>query len=362
MRRRPLLLGAVCLPVLAQEAEATRVPLVPGLTVVTALHEPGVGDYESVKRLAARMQRPAPGWRIDYRASLPAGQVQSTRLQSDADLASATVYRSRFESDTEEHYPGSTALGMSAAVLRALRTSGSTPFTVVEAPEWLRQPASAGAGALALARALTAVELLLRGELKAAVPPTGTQPVLVNGRVVDLSVRWAEGLLTARDGTRVAVRLAVLDDDANPLALAWRIAAAQLTVVRLDWPRPDAGTALAGELKRTGRAALPGLYFDFGQATLQPGSDATISACVQALKSLPGRWRVEGHTDAIGREPANRALSLARSQAVRQALVTRDPALAARLESSGLGAVRPVGDNATADGRARNRRVELVQL
>jgi OmpA-OmpF porin, OOP family len=358
MRRRQVLLGAACLPVRAQEV--TRVPLVAGLAVVTALHEPGVGDYESVKRLGARLQRPAPGWRIDYRASLPAEQVQSTRLQLDADLASATTYRSRFESDTEEHYPGSTALGVSSAVLRALRTPGSTPFTLVEATEWLRPPG--GSGALALARSLTAGEVLLRGELRAAVPPAGTQRVLVNGRPVELPVRWAEGTLAARYGTRMAVRLALLDDDANPLALSWRIGGTQLTVVRLDWPRPDAGAALAAELQRLGRVALPGLYFDFGQAKLQPGSEATLSACVQALKTLPGRWRVEGHTDAVGSEQANRALSLARAQAVQQALAARAQVLAGRLEAVGLGASRPVGDNASADGRARNRRVELVQL
>ena len=69
--------------------------------------------------------------------------------------------------------------------------------------------------------------------------------MLVNGRPVDLPVRWAEGTLAARTGTPTTVRLALLDDDVNPLALAWRIGGAQLTVVRLDWPRPDADTALS---------------------------------------------------------------------------------------------------------------------
>lgn len=360
MRRRQLLLGALCLP--AHANEPTRVPLVAGLTVVTALHEPGVGDYESVKTLGTRITQPVPGWRIDYRASLPQGaeRVQSTRQQSDADLANATTYRSRFESDTEEHYPGSTSLGVSTAVLRALRKPGGTPFTLVEAPEWLRQPADAGA--LELARSLTVGEVMLRGELRAATPATGSQRVLVNGRPVDLPVRWAEGTLAARSGKPTAVRLALLDDDVNPLALAWRIGGAQLTVVRLDWPRPDADTALAAELQRAGRVVLPGLYFDFGQATLQSGSEAALSACVRALKPLVGSWRVEGHTDAIGSEPANRALSLARAQAVLQALVSREPSLAGRLQAAGLGASQPAGDNTTADGRARNRRVELVRI
>lgn len=169
-----------------------------------------------------------------------------------------------------------------------------------------------------------------------AAPATGSQRVLVNGRPVDLPVRWAEGTLAARRGTP--------------------------TAVRLDWPRPDADTALAAELQRTGRVVLPGLYFDFGQATLQSASEAALSACVRALKPLAGRWRVEGHTDAIGSEPANRALSLARAQAVLQALVSREPSLAGRLQAAGLGASQPAGDNTTADGRARNRRVELVRV
>ena len=319
MRRRQLLLGALCLP--AHANEPTRVPLVAGLTVATALHEPGVGDYESVKTLGTRITQPAPGWRIDYRASLPQGaeRVQSTRHQSDADLANATTYRSRFESDTEEHYPGSTALGVSTAVLRALRKPGGTPFTLVEAPEWLRQPADAGA--LELARSLTVGEVMLRGELRAATPATGSQSVLVNGRPVDLPVRWAEGTLSARSGKPTAVRLALLDDDVNPLALAWRIGGAQLTVVRLDWPRPDADTALAAELQRAGRVALPGLYFDFGQATLQSRSEAALSACVRggalARGGAHGRDRQRASQPrAFARAGAGGAASTCQSRAV----------------------------------------------
>jgi len=130
MRRRQLLLGALCLT--AYTDEPLRVPLVAGLTAVTALHEPGAGDYESVKSLGARIMQPAPGWRIDYRASLPRGaeRVQSTRQHSDADLTNTTTYRSRFESDTEEHYPGSTALGVSTAVLRQPQVHSACSSTV----------------------------------------------------------------------------------------------------------------------------------------------------------------------------------------------------------------------------------------
>ena len=109
-------------------AAAVAVPLTPGLTVTTALLEPGRGDYESTKRLEARQ---GAGWRITYRAAFPPGRaaggterVDSLRLQSDADLQKATTYRQMFETGVEEDYPGTTALGASTLVLRQLKQQG----------------------------------------------------------------------------------------------------------------------------------------------------------------------------------------------------------------------------------------------
>ncbi len=70
---------------------------------------------------------------------------------------------------------------------------------------------------------------------------------------------------------------------------------------------------------------------------------------------------VEGHTDNAGDAAANQALSQARAEAVKQALVTTYGVDAVRLEGRGYGASRPAAPNATPEGRAANRRVELVR-
>jgi outer membrane protein OmpA-like peptidoglycan-associated protein len=68
---------------------------------------------------------------------------------------------------------------------------------------------------------------------------------------------------------------------------------------------------------------------------------------------------VEGHTDDTGSVTANTELSLRRAIAVRDYLIAQGVA-ASRIDVAGLGPSRPAADNATADGRARNRRVEIV--
>ena len=70
---------------------------------------------------------------------------------------------------------------------------------------------------------------------------------------------------------------------------------------------------------------------------------------------------IEGHTDNVGDASANQALSQARAEAVRQALVAGYGAEAGRLEAKGFGASKPAAPNATPEGRAANRRVELVR-
>jgi outer membrane protein OmpA-like peptidoglycan-associated protein len=345
---------------------AVLIPLVAGLRVTTAVHERGVGDYESSKTLLGRLPAPAAGWRIELqttrrgpRPGSPPRTVQSQRQQADADLAQAGTYRPRFEDDAEEEFPGTTALGLSARVLAALR-AGRSALRVVEDPSAFMpgQADPLGLGAL-----FAAGEVVLSGELLRAEP---VQPRVlpVCGQPMALPVLRASGLMRTREGQAVPVQLDVLDDLRNPLALGWQIGVHRLAVVRIDWPRPDDASRLATELARRHRVVLPGLNFDTGSAVLRPQSAAALDAIVQATRALPAgaALRIEGHTDNLGEARANQALSLARAQAVRTALVQRESALGARLQTVGLGAGQPVDDNATLEGRARNRRVELVVL
>ncbi len=343
---------------------AVHIPHQAGLTVTTALSEPE-GDYESRKHLAGR---DGEGWLLDYRASVPDGagktrSMGSQRYVHDADLVGARTYRTAFEEDVQEDYPGTTALGLSSDVLAELKGAGKARFALVGESSWvLPSLAASGAdlpGSGLLASLTRSTSLPFKGEL--ARQSQGRFSVLVNGQVQSLPVLVATGRFTARDGQAMQAEITVLDDPANPLALQWRIANSALRVVRLDFPVPKAHQAMANRLREEKRVVLPGLYFDFGSAVLRPESTAQLPGIVALIRDAPdGPLVIEGHTDAVGADAANLALSKARAEALRAALVGLEPSLAARLSSQGFGESRPQADNATLEGRARNRRVELA--
>ena len=353
------------LPAFAGAVGPTRIPHEAGLVVTTALGGKD-GDYESRKRLA---MRDGEGWQVEYRASVPDGKagiraIASERYVHDADLASARIYRTAFEEDVSEDYPGTTALGVSREVLAELRAGGKARFQLVGESSWVLPSLSGANGTAPLGGGLLASltrnnSVAMKGELV----PTGTRrfTVLVNGQRQTLAARLATGRFVARDGTTVDAELSVLDDPDNPLALQWRIGESSLRVVRLDFPVAKASNVLANRLRADRRVVLPGLYFDFGSAVLRPESTGQLPAIVEAIRAAPaGPLRIEGHTDAVGADAANLSLSKARAEAVRNALVALDATLGSRLSSQGHGETRPQGDNATLEGRALNRRVELV--
>lgn len=100
--------------------------------------------------------------------------------------------------------------------------------------------------------------------------------------------------------------------------------------------------------------------FESGSATLTPKGRAVLDEMVAALKTLPAGRKVQviGHTDGLGARDANIALSAARADTVKGYLVGKQIP-EAMLETSGAGPDRPVASNATAEGRARNRRIEF---
>ena len=119
--------------------------------------------------------------------------------------------------------------------------------------------------------------------------------------------------------------------------------------------------AMKTALEDEGRIALY-LNFDTDAATLRPDSGPVLAEIAALLARDPGlRLVVEGHTDDTGTAERNRDLSQGRADAVVAALMATDVD-ASRLLARGLGAGMPLADNSTEDGRARNRRVELVRL
>ncbi len=105
---------------------------------------------------------------------------------------------------------------------------------------------------------------------------------------------------------------------------------------------------------------LGDVLFDTGRAELKPGATSTLDRLAQFMRDQPERsLLVEGHTDAVGSDALNLRLSQQRADAVRAALLQRGVA-ADRISTEGLGKARPVASNDSAEGRQRNRRVEIV--
>jgi outer membrane protein OmpA-like peptidoglycan-associated protein len=113
-------------------------------------------------------------------------------------------------------------------------------------------------------------------------------------------------------------------------------------------------------LQKDGFMALY-INFDSGQATIRSESRPLVDEVAGLLRRNPSlRLSIEGHTDNVGTPAANKLLSERRAKAVLDAVVSSGVA-AARLSAAGWGQERPIADNRSEEGRAKNRRVEIVK-
>jgi outer membrane protein OmpA-like peptidoglycan-associated protein len=120
----------------------------------------------------------------------------------------------------------------------------------------------------------------------------------------------------------------------------------------------------AGSVKQESRGTvitIPGsVLFASGKTALLPGAQAKLKAVADALKDQAEHdILVEGHTDAQGSDASNLELSQSRAQSVRDYLVAQGVPVD-RIRAQGAGEARPVADNNTPEGRANNRRVEII--
>lgn len=123
----------------------------------------------------------------------------------------------------------------------------------------------------------------------------------------------------------------------------------------------DGGGGIYAELDKTGRVALY-INFETAKSIIKPESESTISAIEQLLIDYPTLViSIEGHTDNVGSPASNKTLSLARANAVISALVKRGIDKN-RLAAKGWGQEKPIAENETDEGRAKNRRVEIVKV
>jgi len=115
-------------------------------------------------------------------------------------------------------------------------------------------------------------------------------------------------------------------------------------------------------LKENGKIELYGIYFDTGKFNIKPESKPALEKIVKVLKDNPSlKLRIVGHTDNVGDFANNMLLSEQRAQAVLGALVQTYQIAKERLSAHGVASLAPLSTNSSEFGRAKNRRVELVQ-
>ncbi len=120
-------------------------------------------------------------------------------------------------------------------------------------------------------------------------------------------------------------------------------------------------TQMAADIDKSGHVAVYGIQFDTGKAAILPASEPVLQQVQKLLEDHPDlKVRIEGHTDNSGTRAVNQPLSQKRAQAVMGWLIAQGID-AGRMTAQGFADTKPVADNGTEEGRAKNRRVELVK-
>jgi outer membrane protein OmpA-like peptidoglycan-associated protein len=328
--------------VLASDTVSPRIPFVKGLTTVAVANSP-VGDYETLRTITEINPKSYTLRRVgEAPADSGEGLIPidlKRRVRAQDQLHSRNV-RIEWHSSDRESMTGN-APGISCDLFQELRTQGQAQLTYI----------SIGLAGIAATDRLTGTVTVI--DRKPA-------EMLVNRQTVMLPALHVQGDLQG-NGARERFDFHVLDDPDNPLLLSAGIKHSQGRIVAIEYPI-DADN-LTRTLRTTEVIELSGVYFAFASATLRTESDETLTQLAQALDAFPSwRFRIEGHTDSIGNDASNLALSKRRADAVRSALVARFGVPVEQLTTEGYGEKRPRQSNDTDVGRARNRRVELVRV
>ena len=404
----------------AADGPATKIPLCPGLTVVTAVNQVD-GDYESIKTIesvtdsAVRIKYSVERKVVDLLLSTVKLEKSTLyRTVRRADLQSAFLYEQQFSTELPETIPETTAIGTSASVLNALKTKGEAKFGIFIPYTQIKPPIDRNVH-----------PNVYDNQMVATLARSGAAPVplkvIVNDAPAQLPTIQAAG-----DFFGDKSEFFFLDDPDNPLALMFRIGigaikplspemlkaceqskAARmkpdfgptgcdrpnggdrdvLRVVKISYrcaaapvstsgggpgrgALPDGGGAGAGgagaierALTSTGKADIYSIFFSFNSDVIRDESEPTLKDIADVLRRHAD-WRlgVNGHTDGIGGDQFNVDLSKRRAAAVKDALVKRYGIDPQRLTTSGLGKSQPKDTNDTLEGRAHNRRVELLRV
>jgi len=413
---------------IAQTAPQPSVPLCPGLTIVTAIHQQ-YGDYESIKTIESvddkevRLKYSSEAMSVDALSSAQPKLKQTVlhRTILKNDLGSANAYQQVYLEKSDETIPGTTAIGASRAILRALKTGSEVELKISNAYAGLELTTDSN-------KRPNYYDYLQPAKLKKA--GTVRIQLLVNDKPVELPAIRAQG-----DSVGDKVEFDFLDDENNPLTLAFRLGIGSvhpltpdeakicgewqkhpeqpmpalntlsvhagrcdmpnggdrdtLRVIKINCrcagqaaalagnsggsgPMPNGAGAAAGDssgavaieqaLSQNRKVDIYSIYFSFKSDAIRDESQPTLKDIAEVMRRHPDwKLQVNGHTDAIGGDQFNLDLSKRRAAAVKNALVQQYKIGADRFATAGYGKSQPKDTNDTLEGRARNRRVELMK-
>ena len=433
MHRHSLLIIAtlrfVISPAFAQTSSAPSVPLCPGLTVVTAVNG-NTGDYESIKTIESvdakqvRLKYSAESMSNDplVSATPTVKQTLLHRTMLKNDLSSAVSYQQVYLEKSDETIPGTTAIGTSQAIWRALKAGNEVEMKISNAYGGLELTTDS-------TKRPNYYDYLQPAKIKKVA--VVNVPVVLNDRPTELPAIRAQG-----DSVGDKVEFDFLDDESNPLTLAFRIGIGgipppspdearrcaewrkhpegpmpvlnfmTLHGARCDMPNggdlntlrvikinsrctgpaatlagnpggggkmpdgtgagareSDGAKALEKALTQDNKVDIYSIYFSFNSDKLREESQPTLKDIAEVMRRHPDwKLQVNGHTDAVGGDQFNLDLSKRRAAAVKNALAQQYKIDGTRFNTAGYGKSQPRDTNDTLEGRARNRRVELMRI
>jgi outer membrane protein OmpA-like peptidoglycan-associated protein len=328
----------------APDGETAIVPLKVGLTLSHVWFD-STGDYEHECLIQVTAVTRSY---IDVTESCPVGKDRRTivwkRRLCSGDLRDAYFYRTEASEAVPRVVSPTTMFSLSQRSFQELKSTGNTRHRYIQIYNGWRRKAQP-------------LEEDTDGTLHSGPSDREPYKIIVNDRQVELPTIVG---VTNR-GTPNQTTAKVLDDARFPLVLDYDRPGTgfRIRFARISYPT---GSELEKQLAVEKHVDVYGIYFDFASDRLRPESTPVLSEIAGVLANNAG-WTltINGHTDNIGGDASNLELSRRRSESVRRALVEQYHINAARLITAGFGASQPKESNATADGRGKNRRVELVR-
>jgi outer membrane protein OmpA-like peptidoglycan-associated protein len=272
----------------------------------------------------------------------PSQTIRGARHICIADLQGGNMYITVWGSGYAERIHGATMFTLSQAEYQGLKNNQTVPFTYVGSPKQMP-------GGYVLADKE-------EGTLARVEPNDVPVSVVLNEETKELPTIHAKGTLGGH-----TVELFAVDDPHNPVVLDYHMpdSSFRLKIMKITFPETK---GIEKQLETEGKATVYGIYFDFNSATIRPESAPVLKEIAQVMTDHPD-WKlsVNGHTDNVGGDAYNMKLSVKRAESVKQALVSEYNIAGERFETAGFGAGSPVDTNDTPEGRAKNRRVELIK-